>query len=53
MGEVEPLTYWGLFVARHGVLVHLLAFGSLCLEMGYPLALFNRGFATSSRPAAC
>jgi hypothetical protein len=40
--RTSPLTSWGLYVAQHSWLCHLLAASTIVLEVGYPLALFSR-----------
>jgi hypothetical protein len=37
-----PGVKWGLFVARHAWMAHLLAAGAVVLELAAPLALFSR-----------
>lgn len=38
----DPLTSWGLNLARHAWLPHLFAAATVILEVGYPIALFSR-----------
>jgi hypothetical protein len=40
--DAEPLTNWGMFIARHPTLFHFSCGFALALELLYPLALFNR-----------
>jgi hypothetical protein len=40
--DAEPLTNWGLFIARHPILFHLSCGYALVLELAYPLALFSK-----------
>jgi hypothetical protein len=40
--DAEPLTNWGLFIARYPILCHFSCAFALLLELAYPLALFNR-----------
>jgi vitamin K-dependent gamma-carboxylase-like protein len=42
IANTDPLTKLGLYLAQQSLLPHLLAAGSLTLEVGYPLALFWR-----------
>jgi hypothetical protein len=40
--DAEPLTNWGLFIARHPILSHVSSGYALLLELAYPLAIFSR-----------
>jgi hypothetical protein len=40
--DAEPLTNWGLFIARHPALYHFSCAYALILELAYPLALFSK-----------
>jgi predicted DCC family thiol-disulfide oxidoreductase YuxK len=42
ISDGEPLTRWGLLVARHHVAARGLALASVSIELLYPLALFSR-----------
>ena len=39
--NVDPLTTWGLYLAQHTWLLHLVAAGTIVFEVSYPLALFS------------
>jgi hypothetical protein len=39
--NLDPLTSWGLYLAQHAWLLHLVAAGTIVLEVSYPLALFS------------
>jgi hypothetical protein len=41
VSNVDPLTSWGLYLAQHAWLLHLVAAGTIVLEVSYPLALFS------------
>ena len=41
VANADPLVPWGLHLAQYVWLTHLLAAGSLALEISYPLALFS------------
>jgi hypothetical protein len=38
----DPLVPWGEYLAQYGILCKIIATGTILLEVGYPLALFNR-----------
>jgi hypothetical protein len=38
----KPPTEWGLLIARHPLLCHAMAAGTVALELGFPLALVSR-----------
>src|SRR5207248_8723531 len=42
VSNADPLTPWGLTLARCGWLCRLLAGATLAIEAGFPLALFSR-----------
>jgi predicted DCC family thiol-disulfide oxidoreductase YuxK len=37
----DPATSWGLFLAQHTWVTHVIAAGTIAIEAAYPLALFN------------
>src|SRR5262249_51151247 len=39
---VPPMVPWGLWIANHAMLAHLIAATSLAVEVLFPLSLFNR-----------
>jgi len=40
--DAEPLSNWGLYIAAHPMMSHLLALMGISLELSYPLALFSK-----------
>jgi hypothetical protein len=51
--RTDPLTMWGLVLARHGWLCRALAGATLAVELGYPLALVSRRARWLFVPASC
>jgi hypothetical protein len=41
-GFQNPLSHWGLYVAQWAWLCHLLAAGTIAIEVGFPLSLVSR-----------
>lgn len=49
----DPVTRWGLWVAQSPALCSLLAFATVVVETGYPLALFSRPARWFFPPVMC